>query len=185
LWGDLRIPDQAPWLWSDSVETKILGEPILCPRPERLLAYLAVHTLDHMMVSTARGLQFVDLAVISDSLQRLAPIQNPDWLYLPLRLTHRLLPRTTSPRFLDELAGQVDPYLRRWVETVPMDGRCGLLADPALPGSTRWWVHWERWAPTPWRLRLAASGAVWPRAVAGYVGVLIRHMLTRQPIDTG
>ena len=176
LWGDLQIPDLAPSLWDNADETEILGEPVWAPRPEELLAHLAAHTLDHMMVSTARGIQLLDLVHVSSSIQKLSPVPQPSWLYLPLRLAQRAFPQIALPADLDDLGDRTDPDLRHWAQTVALGGSCGLVVDSAPRSHSRWWVHWERWAASRWRLRLAYGQRPLLLAAVSHLALMARQL---------
>jgi len=179
LWGDLRLQDMAPLLWEGAHETSLLGEPAWVPRHNALLVHLAAHTLDHMMVATARAIQFFDLAQVSPLVNSVEAVEQSNWLFLPLRLAQRIYPRTGFPRDLAALGERVDSHLRHWAENVPLNGSCGLLVDPAPRSKSRWWVHWERWAANRWRLRLAYGRLPWPLAAIKHLTRMARHAAAR------
>jgi hypothetical protein len=84
------------------------------------------------------------------------PACHARWTYPVLCLAGRMLPGHLDGLALSALAPALPARLRRWAETVPLDGLCGLNVDPRPPHEKgRWELRWLRWHPNPLRLALA------------------------------
>ena len=178
LWGNTLGPDLTDQLWRHAEEHTISGHTAWAPSSEDLLSYLALHTLDHLMARTGRAIHWVDLQVVAGRAQLPQGI-NPNWIYPPLVLASRCLPTGWPLANLSGLAQGVDPRLRRWSQTIPLDGRCGLAVDPSPRALSPWWIHWKRWGPSRWRLAVAYGPAPFPVSLARHVSVVARHFIRR------
>ena len=171
LWGWADDDDLTAELWRGASRGEILGEPATLPRPESLLAHLAIHASSDLLSGRGRLVQWLDLGVVAPAAGDLGRLPHPRLAYPSLRLARRAMPATLGGVDLGGLERQVPDRLARWAATVRLDASCGLTTGrpPDEPASVG--ARWERWRPDRWRL-LVAYGEV-PLPVA-----LARHGLT-------
>ena len=132
--------------------------------------------MGHHLMGTGRFIQLVDLAQITSQRQPLDP-PDVDWVYPALRLAARGMPVRCAGANLSALAERTHPRLRKWAETVPLDGRCGLNIDPTPPArQNRWRLRWLRWHPTPERLALAYGNTPLLLAYLRHLPTVLRHL---------
>jgi len=171
IWDIYHLDDLADYLWAESEPGELLGVRTWLPAPARFLTYLAVHAMIHHLLHLGRLIHLLDLAYVAPTVRRL-DTHNARWTYPVLCLSGRVLPGRLEGVDLSGLALHLPPRLRRWAETVPLDGRCGLNVDSRPPHEVgRWETRWARWHPTPSRLALAYGDT--PLALA-----YGRHLLT-------
>lgn len=181
LWVDAGATDLTDYLWAGSQETEVLGERARVPAPENHLVYLAMHATGHHLMGTGRFIQLLDLAQIAPQFPHLDP-PDANWVYPALRLAARGLPGGFGAGDLSALAQRTHPRLRRWAETVPLDGRCGLNVDPTPPSKqNRWRLRWVRWHPSPERLALAYGDTPLFLAYPRHVLTVLRHLRSEMP----
>ncbi|MGD8626545.1 MAG: nucleotidyltransferase family protein [Anaerolineae bacterium] len=155
FWDIYRLDDLTDYLWAESQPGQLLGAQAWLPAPARFLTYLAVHTMVHHLFGEGRLIHLLDLAHVAPTLGSL-PVRHARWTYPVLCLAGRVLPGRFEGLALSTLAPERPTRLRRWAETVPLDGRCGLNVDPRPPHEKgRWELRWLRWRPNPLRLALA------------------------------
>ena len=164
LWGDVKIEDSAEMLWGSAREITFLGYPVFIPPIELLFTYQAMHTVDHMMLRTARGIQFVDLSLMAPHMKTKVAVPKANWIYPALELARRIMP-TTWNIDLAYLESGTDLRLVNWSKHVPLDFNCGLVIDPKPPFRRRIQLHYERWWPSKWRLIIAYPDLPIPRAL--------------------
>ena len=155
LWVEYGCYDLTEFIWAGSRETEILGERVWVPALDRFLVYVATHAMYHHLFRSGRLIHLLDLAYFAAQAPTLDP-PDANWVYPPLRLAARVWPSRFAAIDLSGLALRTQPRLRRWAESVPLDGRCGLsinLTPP--PRQTRRWLRWLRWHPSSPRLALA------------------------------
>jgi hypothetical protein len=155
IWFDVGSYDLTTYLWTCCRESEMLGERVVSPAPGRFMVHLAAHANYHHVFQSGRLMHWLDLAHVVQQ----APVVDPpdaDWVYPVLRLAARGLPGWFAGVDLGTIAARTQPRLRRWVDTVPLDARCGLSADATSPAARkRWHKWWLRWHPSPQRLALA------------------------------
>jgi hypothetical protein len=151
-WGRINRCDFTERMWLSAQEIRLLGEPAWQPDLTVMAEYIAYHASYHLVFGAARLVQWLDLAHISSHLPAFLPVY-PDWTYPSFKLAARALPHL----FHFDLASWT-PHVHRqivsWGEQVPLDGRCGLTLGPPPHLARRARLHWTRWRPAPWRMRL-------------------------------
>jgi hypothetical protein len=179
LWGDVEIADQSDGLWRDARPITLVGQLALAPTPQALFAHLALHTMDHLALQSARVIQLVDLSIMAARGIRLADGFDPHWIVPALILSRRCMPAAwTDADWIQTLPGG-DRHLAAWAARVPLDRRCGLVTDPTPVAARPLRVHWERWRPSPWRLRLAYPGVSLPLAIMRHSAAIARQVASR------
>ncbi|GAB4494854.1 MAG: nucleotidyltransferase family protein [Anaerolineales bacterium] len=177
VWADFTAPDLTQAFWQSARPFTLLGQPVLAPDFAVLHAFLCLHHADHLLFGSARLTHWFDLArpmLLNPAAARgFEGILSPDWVYLPLRLAARALPRTFSLVDLRPLRKRVTPYVARWADSINL-AACGLV-QLARPGQPRWRERWLRWRPDPLRLALV-YGAVPTWWAAGRYAL---HLLAR------
>ncbi|MGD8397683.1 MAG: nucleotidyltransferase family protein [Anaerolineae bacterium] len=176
LWVDRAGYDVTEYLWAESRDGVLLGEPVRVPAPRRLLTYLALHATYDLIRDMARLLHLLDLGYAAPLAGELDEAY-ADWTYPALRLASRVLPARLAGVDLSALAARTHPRVRRWAERVPLDSRCGLNVDPTPPGErNRWQLRWQRWHPTAVRLALGYRGTPLLAAYARHLTTVLRHL---------
>jgi hypothetical protein len=176
LWEDVGVFDPTDHLWADSRKTEFLGETVWVPAPDRLLFYLSGHALHHFLYQQGRYMHMLDLALVAAEVEQLDP-PDPNWIYPSLRLTARVLPSRFNASSLPDLAGGTDARLRRWAESVPLDGRCGLSINATPPAHRNAWKErWIRWHPTSARLALAYGSVHTMWALGQHLATIVRYV---------
>jgi hypothetical protein len=178
LWGDVRIEDISELLWRSARETTVLGYPVLIPPVDLVFTYQAMHTLDHMMLRTARAIQFVDLSLLAAHANPSLDFPSVDWIYPALALARRCMPASWNFE-LTNLESRTDPRLVSWSSRVPLDHHCGLVVDPRPPSNRRMRLHHERWWPSEWRLILAYPALPIPQALIKHLRSMLTRLATR------
>ncbi|MCA9969987.1 MAG: nucleotidyltransferase family protein [Anaerolineales bacterium] len=151
-WGRVAAYDLTDFMWQAAGETTLWGERVWLPAPDRLLAHLTIHACQDLLFHGGRLLQWLDILHVARQVDRFVP-PYPNWMLPPLRLLDRGLPGAL-PLDVAALRPLVDPRVWAWTDRVPLDGRCGLTLGPSPYRAGPRRFHWERWHPTPWRLRL-------------------------------
>lgn len=181
LWGRFASYDLTAFIWAESSEIELLGERAWSPAPDRLLTYLAAHALDHFFCMRGRVLHWLDLALVTQAVQRLDP-PDANWVYPPLALAARGLPGRFTAMDFSDLAQRTHPWLRQWAESVPLDGQCGLTLDEG-PDPANWWKHeLAYWRPSPWRLALAYGHKPLPLMVVQHLATALNRTMRRRPV---
>lgn len=179
LWPDVAAYDLTDYVWAGSREAELLGERVWVPAPERFLTYLATHATHHHLFQSGRFVHLLDLAYVAPEVQTLDP-PDPNWVYPALRLAARGLPRCFAGVDQLALAQGTLPGLRRWAESVPLDGRCGLnLALTPRDRQNQWQLRWLRWHPTPPRLALGYGHTPLPLAYVRHLFTILHHLKRR------
>jgi hypothetical protein len=151
-WGRVNRCDFTERMWALAQEITLLGEAAWQPDLTVMAEYIAYHASFHLLFGAARLIQWLDLAQISSHLPSFVPAY-PEWTYPPFKLAARTFPRL----FQFDLASWTPHIHRRivsWGEKVPLDGRCGLTLGPPPHLVRRARLHWKRWRPALWRMRL-------------------------------
>lgn len=151
-WGDVAAYDLTDFMWQGARETTLWGERVWEPAPDRLLAHLTIHACQDLLFHAGRLLQWLDMLHVARQVAEFHP-PYPDWMLPPLCLIERAWPGALGLD-LAALRPLADPRAWAWAEQVPLDGRCGLTLGPSPYRASPRRFHWERWHPTPWRLRL-------------------------------
>jgi hypothetical protein len=168
LWGWVDDDDLTPYLWADTRSGTILGQPVVLPSPDAMLAHVAIHAASDLLAGRGRLVQWLDLAAVAP----LAPIErlpHPRLAWLSLALARRVLPTALGPVDPTVLEWAVPPRLRRWAARVALDARCGLTAGRSPAGASDWSARWQRWRPDAWRLAAAHGEQPLPLALARHV----------------
>jgi putative nucleotidyltransferase-like protein len=171
LWGWVDDDELTDVLWRGATPGRIVGQPATLPRPESLLAHLAIHATSDLLAGRGRLIQWLDLGVVAPLLPELGGLPHPRLAYPSLRLAQRVLPGALGPTDLTGLEGQVPSGLVRWAATVRFDAGCGLTTGRPPDAPAGLGARWERWRPDRWRLLVAYGDAPLPVA-------LVRHALT-------
>lgn len=179
LWGDVKITDQSESLWRDARPVTLVGQVTLVPEPQALFAHLALHTMDHLMLQSARAIQLVDLSIMAARGISIDENADPHWILPAITLARRCMPAAWAPFDPIQFVPGGDRDLIAWANDVPLDGRCGLITDPTPSASRPIRVHWERWRPSRWRLRLAYPGAPLLLAFLRHGSAIMRHLAAR------
>ncbi len=176
LWVEFGAFDLTDYLWAESQPGELLGERVWLPALDRFLTYLAAHDLYHHLFGTGRFIHLIDLTYVAPQVRQFEP-PDANLVYPMLRLAARALPGRLPGVDLTTLADRTHPRLRRWADTAPLDGRCGLNVDPTPPGQkNRWRMRWVRWHPTPERLALAYGDVPLLWAYARHALTLVRQL---------
>lgn len=177
VWADFTAPDLTQAFWQSARPLTLLGQPVLAPDFAVLHAFLCLHHADHLLFDSARLTHWLDLArdvLLNPAAARgFEGILPPDWVYLPLRLAARALPRTFSPVDLRPLRKRVTPFVAHWADSVNL-ASCGLV-QAARPGQPRWRERWLRWRPDRLRLALAYGDVPLWLAIGWYVARLLER----------
>jgi hypothetical protein len=182
LWGWDDDDDLTDQLWRGASRGQVLDQPATLPRPESLLAHLAVHASSDLLAGRGRLIQWLDLGVVAPAvagLGGLGALPHPRLAYPSLRLAQRALPGTFSGTDLAGLDRQVPGRLARWAATVRFDAACGLTTGrpPDAPSSVA--ARWERWRPDRWRLLVAYGDVPLPVALVHH-GFMVARRLRRR-----
>ncbi|MCA9977893.1 MAG: nucleotidyltransferase family protein [Anaerolineales bacterium] len=180
-WGDISSCDFTEQMWATATET---AEGTWQPTVTVLAEYVAFHASYHLLFRSGRLIHLLDLALLSGELRPFTPTY-PNWMYPALQLTARALPHLFHFD-LTPLRALTHPRVVAWADDVPLDGRCGLSSalPPHLVPRAR--LHWNRWWPSVWRLRLGYYHLPLPLAYAQHFrewGVRLWHKsrTRRQP----
>lgn len=118
----------------------------------------------------------LDLALVEAKVEHLDP-PDANWVYPVLRLAARALPDRFNGASLPALAARTDRRLRRWAESVPLDGRCGLTINATPPPQrSAWKRRWIRWHLTPARLALGYGSVPTIWAYGQHVATMARYV---------
>jgi hypothetical protein len=177
LWGDVTAEYLPEKSWEHSLQTTLLGEPAWVFQAHHLLVHLSVHNLQHLMIQTGRALQWLDLAHVAAELDDLSKLTHPEWCSPALTLTSRCFPNEFPDFDLSVLSSH--PWVKSWASTVPLNGRCGLNIGPPPDRRNKFWLHWERWRPSFWRLGLTYGHIPLPVALGRHLFSFLGHVLTR------
>ena len=146
VWGY----DLSEILWQEGRSIQLYEAHILVPSPIRFLLQVAVHASNHFLTQTGCWLHWLDAAQIIQKESNLN-IKDPiimaslPLVYPYLKLAKRVFPQKLAQLNLQEIEGQVAPYLQQWAKTVPLDDRCGLLLDMENPYNKPFWQRaWRR-----------------------------------------
>jgi hypothetical protein len=171
LWGWVDDDELTDELWRGASRGRVLGQPATLPRPESLLAHLAIHATSDLLAGRGRLVQWLDLRVVAPLVAELGGLPHQRLAYPSLRLAQRVLPGALGGTDLTGLETQIPTGLVHWAATVRIDAGCGLTTGrpPDAPASLG--ARWERWRPDRWRLLVAYGDAPLPVA-------LVRHGFT-------
>lgn len=148
-WGDINQCDFTERIWATAVETT---STVWQPDVTVLAEYVAFHASYHFLFHSGRLVQLLDLALLSQKLPLFIPAY-PNWTYPALQLAARVLPDLFEFD-LEPMQEQVHPRVLDWAKRVPLDGRAGFSLGPPPYLVHRAHLHWNRWWPSLWRLRL-------------------------------
>jgi hypothetical protein len=166
VWGRANRCDFTERMWASAEEITLFGEPAWQPDLSVMAEYVAYHANYHLVFGAGRLIQWLDLAQMSSHLPSFVP-GYPDWTYPSFKLASRALPR--SFHFDPDLwTPHVHPKIISWGQRVPLDGRCGLTLGPPPHLVRRVRLHWKRWWPSPWRMRLGYYDLPLPLAYANH-----------------
>lgn len=166
LWGWVDDDDLTVALWAGGQPGEVVGQPATVPRPESLLAHLAIHASSDLLVGRGRLIQWLDLGFMAPRVGGLSGLPHPRVAYPSLRLAARALPRQMATVDFRDLEAKVPRRLTGWAATVPLDGHCGLTTGRPPEAPSGFGARWERWSPVPWRLAVAYGELPLPLALA-------------------
>jgi hypothetical protein len=176
LWGDIGNFDISRWLWSGSMPGLVLGEPAYLPTIENLLLHVALHATENLLVGTGRLLQWLDLACLITRVPNLDILPFRDHLFPSISLAKRVFPNQLAGVNLSNIASMVHPRLVSWVESTPINSRCGLVDNVTAKKRTRLMKRWARWRPDPWRLAVGYGNIPLLKAYQLHILALARSL---------
>ena len=171
LWGWVDDDDLTDELWRGASRGWVVGQPATLPRPESLLAHIAIHATSDLLAGRGRLVQWLDLGVVAPLVAEVGGLPHSRIAYPSLRLAQRVLPQALGGTDLTGLEEQVPSGLVRWAATVRIDSGCGLTTGRPPDAPAGLGARWERWRPDRWRLLVAYGDPPLPVA-------LVRHGLT-------